>query len=100
MSFPKKLMIGKQCYLCVLAQWPPKTNNQYRKYEKAVSIRLSLGSPLTVSQGLHLVNITGLNHQDLLQELMEGKIVNHKPAATFYHRSTVYLEAVNHGISR
>lgn len=86
MSFPKNLMVGNKCYLCVIQQWPPKTIWQYRKYEKAVSIRLGLNSPLTVAQSLQIVKIVGLDNLALIQDVVDGKIVSHKPSATFRQR--------------
>ena len=83
---PQRVMIGKKCYLCILAEWPPKTKRQYSIYVKAVSIRISLNSPLTMQQGLNIVNIVGLGNLGLMQEVIEGKIVPLLPAKTFYQR--------------
>ena len=97
LSFPKNLMIGEKCYICVLGEWPPRTRKQLKDYEKAVSVRLGLNSPLTVGQGTKLTKLVGLHNLQLLQEIVEGKVVKHKPNATFYQRSRVYLEAVHCG---
>ena len=92
LTFPKNLMIGKECYLCVLGQWPPKGRKQLRDYEKAVSIRLGLNSPLTTKQGLKITKIVGLAKLGLLQEVLEGKVVPLKPVSTFYQRLFEKLE--------
>ena len=86
-------MVGKKCYLCTLGEFPPKTNKQLIKYEKAVAIRMCLVTPLTKVQGLKVTKMVGLEKLDVLQEVVEGKIVDHKPGATFYQRAHTYLEA-------
>lgn len=93
MSFPKSLMVGKICYLCALNNWPPRTRKQLKDYEKAVSIRLSLVTPLTIDQGRIITKIVGLHNLQLLQDLIDGKMISHKPGATFYQRARAYLEA-------
>ncbi len=97
LSFHKNLMIGNKCYLCVLGQWPPKTRKQLKDYEKAVSIRLSLATPLNLSQGEHVTKRIGLDKLQTLQDLIDGKIVGHKPNSTFYQRTKSFIEAVNNG---
>ena len=93
--FPKNLMIGKKCYLCVLQEWPLKIRNQRFNYEKAVGIRLGLNSPLTIPQGTALVRTVGLNNLGLLQNVIEGRVVSLKPADTFFQRLVDKLEKNN-----
>lgn len=92
LSFPKNLMVGKKCYICTLKMWPPKNQFHVKKYKKAVSIRLSLASPLNLKQSTVIVDKLGLEKLMYIQQVIEGKIIPLKPNSTFYQRLINLLE--------
>ena len=85
--YTEKLLIKKTCYLCILKQWPPKTRRQYRIYENAVAIRLRLTTPLdNQKDALKIVQKIGLDNLLMIEAVIDGEIVLHRPVNTFYQR--------------
>ncbi len=93
-SMPDVCMVTKKvCYVCILQKWPPITGKQIKRYKKAVSIRLALNTPLVVTTAPAIVEKVGLNNLDLIQDIIDKKIIPHEPRNTFQRRITEYLEA-------
>ena len=93
-EMPKVCMVTKtECYICILNKWPPKSRKQEKQYKKAVSIMLALSSPLTVTTAPPIVEKVGLDNLQLINDIIENKIIPHVPVNTFQHRLTDYLEA-------
>lgn len=92
-GMPDVCMVTKnECYMCILNKWPPKSRKQIRQYKKAVSIMLALSSPLTVITSPAIVEKVGLDNLKLIEKIIKGSIVSHKPPLTFQQRLTDYLE--------
>jgi len=85
-------MIKNNCYLCTLADWPPKNKKQVERYKKAVAVRLALASPLKMAEAVDVVNRFGLERLEELNGLPKGKIVSTLPGNTFYQRIIEWLE--------
>ncbi len=92
-GMPKVCMVTrKECYLCILNKWPPKSRKQIKQYKKAVSIMLALSSPLTVTTAPVIVEKIGLDNLQLIERIIKGSVISHKPRKTFQQRLTDYLE--------
>lgn len=92
-TMPESCMATKtECYICTLQKYPPETRKQIKRYKKAVSISLALNSPLTVTTAPAIVEKVGLNNLDLIQDIIDKKIIPHDPRNTFQRRITEYLE--------
>lgn len=87
-SFPDVCLVKKECYLCILKKWPPKTLKQKLRYVDAVGIRLRLTTPISnEADALKIVNMAGgLENLQKVQDIIEGKVVPHQPGSTFYQR--------------
>ena len=92
MSFPKDLMIEKTCYLCTLQNFPPRSRRQYKNYCKAVSVRLCVTTPLTLTQAKNIVNIAGLLNLKILSDAIVCVKVIPGTVETYYQLLLNYLK--------
>lgn len=88
-SLPEVCMVTKkECYLCILKKWPPKTLKQKLRYVDAVGVRLRLRTPISNQEdALKIVNQAGgLENLQKIQNIIDGKVIPHAPGNTFYQR--------------
>jgi hypothetical protein len=91
-EYSEIVMVKNTCYLCILSQWPPKTQRRIKDYKKAVSIRLALSTPLTTTNAPAIVDRIGLERLEFLDKICRGEIISHYPGISFCQRLNEYLD--------
>lgn len=85
-DYPPSYIVGHNCYLCVLKDYPHRGFFKRIVYSKAVAVSLALSTPLTVKQARKVVKKFGIDDMYRLVDLQNGKLVDKKPNSTFFKR--------------